>query len=63
MGDPETKNKRSQSRRRDFMAKHMNELHRPKIIDPRKEQYKRVHLRPQDIGNEDEQQTTGENSQ
>jgi hypothetical protein len=61
MGDPETKQRRSQQRKRDQVAKWMHENTHPKVFDPRKEVYKRVKLDPRDYeGIEDERKDIGE---
>lgn len=63
MGEDDIKAKRSQRRRRNFMTKVMNEIHKPKVFDPRKQEYKRVKLNPRDIeSNSDEYKTTGKDS-
>lgn len=63
MGDEETRAKRGQQRRRDFHAKFMHEHLRPKVYDPRKQEYKRVKMNPLNIQEENEnERTIGEDS-
>lgn len=59
MGDPETKHKRSQQRKRNIYAKVLEDaMFRQRKVDPRKQEYKRVHLKPQDIQENDNDEET-----
>lgn len=61
MGDPETKYKRSQQRKRNIYAKVLEDaMFRQRKVDPRKQEYKRVHLHPKDIKEEDDSETIRE---
>lgn len=59
MGDEEIRAKRSKQRRRNIHAKIMHETLRPKIFDPRKQEYKRLKSRDlmKEVGNENEYET------
>jgi hypothetical protein len=64
MSDENTRYRRSQQRKRNIYAKVLRQERKflPKVINPKKQEYKRIRLNPNDYEREeDEQETIGEN--